>query len=87
VILADGTGQAGGLRPDQRLSNVYKLYRATRGIILPPKDFIQPWAWSLLMENAKPPVNLCVRTRGARHDGQPPIDSAPGVAQPGGESQ
>ncbi|RDZ28577.1 DUF2235 domain-containing protein [Lysobacter silvisoli] len=30
LIYADGTGQAGGLRPDQRLSNVYKLYRATR---------------------------------------------------------
>ena len=28
--IADGIGQAGGLRPDQRLSNVYKLYRATR---------------------------------------------------------
>jgi len=30
VIYSDGTGQAGGLRPDQRLSNIYKLYRATR---------------------------------------------------------
>jgi hypothetical protein len=30
LIFADGTGQAGGLRPDQRLSNIYKLYRATR---------------------------------------------------------
>jgi hypothetical protein len=30
LIFADGTGQAGGFRPDQRLSNVYKLYRATR---------------------------------------------------------
>ncbi|BCJ92159.1 hypothetical protein IZ6_28940 [Terrihabitans soli] len=30
LIYADGTGQIGGLRPDQRLSNVYKLYRATR---------------------------------------------------------
>jgi uncharacterized protein (DUF2235 family) len=30
VIFSDGTGQAGGLRPDQRLSNVYKLYRAAR---------------------------------------------------------
>lgn len=30
VIFADGTGQIGGLRPDQRLSNIYKLYRATR---------------------------------------------------------
>lgn len=30
LIFSDGTGQAGGLRPDQRLSNVYKIYRATR---------------------------------------------------------
>jgi uncharacterized protein (DUF2235 family) len=30
LIFSDGTGQAGGLRPDQCLSNVYKLYRATR---------------------------------------------------------
>jgi uncharacterized protein (DUF2235 family) len=30
VIFSDGTGQDGGVRPDQRLSNVYKLYRATR---------------------------------------------------------
>jgi uncharacterized protein (DUF2235 family) len=30
IIFSDGTGQAGGLRPDQRLTNVYKLYRATR---------------------------------------------------------
>jgi len=30
VVYSDGTGQDGGVRPDQRLSNVYKLYRATR---------------------------------------------------------
>lgn len=30
VIFSDGTGQAGGLLPDERRSNVYKLYRATR---------------------------------------------------------
>lgn len=30
LIFSDGTGQAGGIRPDQNLSNVYKLYRATR---------------------------------------------------------
>jgi hypothetical protein len=30
LIFSDYTGQAGGLRPDQRLSSVYKLYRATR---------------------------------------------------------
>ncbi|RYY16892.1 MAG: DUF2235 domain-containing protein [Alphaproteobacteria bacterium] len=30
LIFSDGTGQLGGLRPDQRLSNVYKMYRAMR---------------------------------------------------------
>src|ERR1700682_5634014 len=30
LIFSDGTGQAGGLKPDQQLSNVYKLFRATR---------------------------------------------------------
>ncbi len=30
LIFSDGTGQFGGLAPDQRLSNVYKLYRAMR---------------------------------------------------------
>jgi len=29
-IFSDGTGQMGGKRPDQRLSNVYKMYRAMR---------------------------------------------------------
>ncbi|MCK0129275.1 DUF2235 domain-containing protein [Erythrobacter sp. F6033] len=30
LIFADGTGQIGGMRPDQKLSNVYKMYRAMR---------------------------------------------------------
>ena len=30
IVFSDGTGQFGGLRPDQRLSNVYKMYRAMR---------------------------------------------------------
>lgn len=30
VIFSDGTGQDGGVRPDQRMSNIYKLYRAAR---------------------------------------------------------
>jgi hypothetical protein len=29
LIFFDGTGQAGGLRPDENQSNIYKLYRAT----------------------------------------------------------
>ncbi|WP_057795697.1 phospholipase effector Tle1 domain-containing protein [Roseovarius atlanticus] len=29
-IFSDGTGQMGGARPDQHLSNVYKMYRAMR---------------------------------------------------------
>lgn len=30
LIFADGTGQVGGLRPDQRMTNIYKLFRAMR---------------------------------------------------------
>jgi uncharacterized protein (DUF2235 family) len=30
LIFSDGTGQAGGLIPDELRSNVYKLFRATR---------------------------------------------------------
>jgi uncharacterized protein (DUF2235 family) len=30
VIFSDGTGQQGGLKPDQNLSNIYKLFRAAR---------------------------------------------------------
>lgn len=39
LIFSDGTGQAGGARPDQRLSNIYKLYRATR---IGPDSTIDP---------------------------------------------
>jgi uncharacterized protein (DUF2235 family) len=39
VIFADGTGQAGGLKPDQSLSNIYKLYRACR---VAPDNSIDP---------------------------------------------
>jgi uncharacterized protein (DUF2235 family) len=30
VVFSDGTGQDGGVRPEQRMSNVYKFYRACR---------------------------------------------------------
>jgi len=30
VVFSDGTGQSGGIRAEQRLSNIYKLYRACR---------------------------------------------------------
>ena len=30
LVFSDGTGQAGGLTPDEKRSNVYKLFRATR---------------------------------------------------------
>jgi uncharacterized protein (DUF2235 family) len=30
VIYSDGTGQDGGVRPEQRMSNIFKMYRATR---------------------------------------------------------
>ena len=39
VIFSDGTGQDGGVRPEQRLSNVYKLYHACR---VGPENCIDP---------------------------------------------
>jgi uncharacterized protein (DUF2235 family) len=30
LVFADGTGNEGGLLPDESRTNVYKLYRATR---------------------------------------------------------
>jgi uncharacterized protein (DUF2235 family) len=30
LIFSDGTGQIGGIKPDQRLSNIYKMFRAMR---------------------------------------------------------
>jgi uncharacterized protein (DUF2235 family) len=30
IIFSDGTGQAGGILPDEKRSNIYKLFRATR---------------------------------------------------------
>jgi hypothetical protein len=30
LIFSDGTGQAGGILPDEKRSNIYKLFRATR---------------------------------------------------------
>ncbi len=30
VVFSDGTGQDGGVRPEQRVSNIYKMYRACR---------------------------------------------------------
>src|SRR5271169_6455043 len=39
VVFSDGTGQDGGVRPEQRMSNVYKLYRACR---ISPENVIDP---------------------------------------------
>jgi uncharacterized protein (DUF2235 family) len=39
VVFSDGTGQDGGVRPEQRVSNVYKLYRASR---VAPESAIHP---------------------------------------------
>lgn len=39
VVYSDGTGQDGGVRPDQRLSNVYKMYRASR---VGPDSIVDP---------------------------------------------
>ncbi len=54
VIFSDGTGQAGGLRPDQNLSNIYKLFRASRtGPESPinPKDQVSFYDAGLGTEN------------------------------------
>jgi uncharacterized protein (DUF2235 family) len=39
VVFSDGTGQDGGVRPEQTMSNVYKLYRASR---VCPENAIDP---------------------------------------------
>jgi uncharacterized protein (DUF2235 family) len=39
VIYSAGTGQDGGVRPEQRISNVYKMYRASR---VHPDNLIDP---------------------------------------------
>ncbi len=39
LIFSDGTGQAGGVTVDERRSNIYKLYRATR---VEPDSVIKP---------------------------------------------
>lgn len=41
VVFSDGTGQDGGVRAEQRMSNVYKLYRASR---VGPESPINPKA-------------------------------------------
>jgi hypothetical protein len=32
VVFSDGTGQDGGARPEQRISNIYKMYRIARDL-------------------------------------------------------
>jgi hypothetical protein len=43
VVYSDGTGQDGGVRPEQRISNVYKMYRSSYvhpdNPIVPPNRF------------------------------------------------
>ena len=39
LIFSDGTGDVGGLKPDERRSNVYKLFRSTR---VAPDSSIEP---------------------------------------------
>lgn len=45
LIFSDGTGQIGGIRPDQRLSNVYKMYRAMRPGPSSPIDPVEQFAF------------------------------------------
>lgn len=39
VVYSDGTGQDGGARPEQTLSNIYKMYRVSR---VSPQTAIDP---------------------------------------------
>mgnify|MGYP001034943248 CR=1 FL=1 len=39
VVYSDGTGQDGGVRPEQRISNIYKLYWTSRNH---PGNAIEP---------------------------------------------
>lgn len=39
IVFSDGTGQDGGVRPEQRISNIYKMYRAAR---VHPDNAISP---------------------------------------------
>ena len=39
VVFSDGTGQDGGVRPEQRISNVYKMYRVCK---VGPESGIDP---------------------------------------------
>jgi uncharacterized protein (DUF2235 family) len=39
VVYSDGTGQDGGVRPEQRISNIYKMYRSSR---VHPDNAIDP---------------------------------------------
>jgi uncharacterized protein (DUF2235 family) len=39
LVYSDGTGQDGGVRPEQRISNVYKIYRSSR---VHPDNAIDP---------------------------------------------
>lgn len=39
IIFSDGTGQDGGVRAEQRMSNIYKMYRACR---VGPETTIDP---------------------------------------------
>ncbi|MBA9061610.1 uncharacterized protein (DUF2235 family) [Methylobacterium fujisawaense] len=41
VVFSDGTGQDGGIRPEQRVSNVYKMYRSAK---VGPETGIDPAA-------------------------------------------
>lgn len=51
LVFADGTGNEGGLLPDESPTNVYKLYRATR---TGPESIIDPNKHGRLIQNGKP---------------------------------
>src|SRR5689334_25253486 len=63
LIFSDGTGQAGGLTPDQNVSNIYKLYRATR--CGPENDIDPSQQLTFYSDGMQPSTQL--RTKTASH--------------------
>lgn len=62
VIFSDGTGQVGGLSLDERRSNIYKLYRATR---IGPDSCIDPSEQAAYYDaglGSRPPEGGTIRT-------------------------
>src|SRR3954471_8918898 len=69
LVFADGTGNEGGLLPDESRTNVYKLYRATR---TGPESIIDPGKVALARQ-----MSFWRRRRVSREPGQRPHTTEP----------